>query len=311
MKKKIILLTLPALVLLSCTNNAFNNESSSNIDKSGNSSLEEISSSQDISFEGYIPSGYTLGWHDEFSTNKLSDDWDVMRGDGSDYGVYRWGNNEDQYYTDHNLFLKDGVLHIFAQKERTVTENHTYEVTSARIRTKGKVTMKYGYIEARIKLPAGTGLWPAFWLLPENNFRDAWWPSSGEIDIMEARGRVTNTFGATVHTGSVENRDIYFARDYRFSDSTIMEYHCYGMEWDEQSIKFYIDGTMFFEVKPSQYQNDNPLYTEYSSNAPFDQDFHILLNLAVGGNYDGGLSVDANFEEAEMLVDYVRIYHQN
>ena len=185
MKKKIILLSLPALVLSSCTGNSFNSETSSSLDNSGDSSLEEISSSQDTSFAGYAPSGYILGWHDEFSTTKLSDDWDVMHGDGSDYGVYRWGNNEDQYYTDHNLFLKDDVLHIFAQKERTVTENHTFEVTSARIRTKGKVTMKYGYIEARIKLPAGTGLWPAFWLLPENNFRDTWWPSSGEIDIME------------------------------------------------------------------------------------------------------------------------------
>ena len=179
MNKKFCLLTIPLLLLSSCqisvlsfgdsvTSDNRSEPISSEINSSDNpisSSLESLSNQssssekEDTSYKGYAPSGYELGWHDEFSNTRLSDDWEAMHGDGSDYGVYRWGNNEDQFYTEHNFYLKEDVLHIFAQKERTVTENHTYEVTSARLRTKGKVTMKYGYIEARIKLPAGTGLW--------------------------------------------------------------------------------------------------------------------------------------------------------
>lgn len=316
MKKSFPLIILTTLVLSSCSfadsKSSFDVTSEEIISSSTEPiSSETTSSSKPESFKGYAPEGYSVYWQDEFSGSKLGEHWEPMIGDGSNYGVYRWGNNEDQYYTEHNFYLKEDVLHIFAQKERIVTEEHTYEVTSARLRTKGKVTTTYGYIESRIKLPAGTGLWPAFWMLPEGNFQDMWWPTSGEIDIMEARGRIPDTYGATLHSGSSRNADVYYNKDYRFTDSDITEYHCYGVEWTKESFKFYIDGMMFHEVKPSQYQNGNPLYTEYSANAPFDQPFHLLLNLAVGGNYDNGKTVDENFVEAEMLVDYVRIYHQN
>lgn len=318
MKKSFILIILSSITLSSCSfeigkkSSNFDVTSEEPISSSNEPVSSEIISSSGLEeFKGYAPEGYSIYWQDEFSSSRLGSHWEAMHGDGSDYGVYRWGNNEDQFYTEHNFYLKDGALHIFAQKERMVTENHTYEVTSARLRTKGQVTTTYGYIESRIKLPAGTGLWPAFWMLPESNFQDMWWPTSGEIDIMEARGRLPDVYGATLHSGSTRNADVYYNKDYTFTDSDITEYHCYAVEWTVEGFKFMIDGYMFHEVKPSQYQNGNPLYTESSSNAPFDQPFHLLLNLAVGGNYDNGKTVGDDFVEAEMLVDYVRIYHKD
>ena len=275
------------------------------------SSVEEITSSEEPSyFKGYAPEGYVLAWHDEFSAQVLSDEWECMIGDGSNYGVYRWGNNEEQYYTDDNAYVDDDNLHIVAYKERRVTEQgDVYQYTSARLRTKGKVTTTYGYIEARIKLPVGTGLWPAFWMLPEGNFADRWWPTSGEIDIMEARGRLPGVASSTIHSGNANNQDVYQYRDYNFPEGEdISDYHCYGVEWTDKGFKFYVDGNFFFEVTPKTYQNNNPLYTESSASAPFDRPFHLLLNLAIGGNYDGGKSVSNDFREAEMLVDYVRIF---
>jgi hypothetical protein len=119
---------------------------------------------------------------------------------------------------------------------------------------------------------------------------------------MEARGRIVNQYGATIHTANINHQDVYKNKDYNFTDSDITSYHDYGVLWDESGFKFYIDGEMFFEVKSSTYQNNNPFYTDTSSNAPFDQPFHILLNLAVGGNYDNGRTVDSSFEEAEIGV---------
>ena len=317
MSKKVIIPILLALVLSSCQLNHISSKeqnSSSESIFSSESSLstneESIDTSSSQEEQAFIPEGYNLKWSDEFKGSTLSNNWEAMIGDGSNYGVYRWGNNEDQYYKEENAFVSGDNLHIVAVKDHVVTEDHTYTVSSARLRTKGKVSFTYGYFVSRIKLPAGTGLWPAFWMLPESNYQDRWWPDSGEIDIMEARGRLVNQYGATIHTANINHQDVYKNKDYNFTDSDITSYHDYGVLWDESGFKFYIDGEMFFEVKSSAYQNNNPFYTDTSSNAPFDQPFHILLNLAVGGNYDNGRTVDSSFEEAEMLVDYVRVYQK-
>ena len=173
----------------------------------------------------------------------------------------------------------------------------------------GKISTTYGYIEARIKLPAGTGLWPAFWMLPEQNFAGRGWPISGEIDIMEAKGRLPNKFGATTHSANSAGRDVYHFMDYYFpTGKDITGYHCYAVEWTLGRLKFYIDGLPFFTCNNSVFQNNNETYTSVSTGAPFDRSFHILLNLAIGGNYDENRSVDSSFEQAEMLVDFVRIY---
>ena len=321
MKNKYAFPILIALILSSCTTNPLpsqENDSSKDsipsIPSISDSATDSASMSESSSSEETIdvlPEGYTkLFWHDEFNGNSLSNDWEAMIGDGSNYNVYRWGNNELQYYKKENAYVHDDALHILALKERNVSGEDVYEYSSARLRTKGKVFTTYGYIVARIKLPVGTGMWPAFWMLPENHYQDRWWPDSGEIDIMEARGRLPDTYGATIHTANENHQDVYKFKDYTFTDSDISEYHTYGVLWNEQGFNFSIDGEFFFEVKPSTYQNNNPFYTDTSSVAPFDQPFHILLNLAIGGNYDGGRKPDDSFQEAEMLVDYVRIYQK-
>lgn len=327
MKKAITTFPLIALIITACSTNSslssFANVSSSS-SKEEPLSSEEIIKSSDIpissnneSSSSHVLDNYSLFWSDEFNGNALDTSvWEPQIGDGSNYNVYRWGNNEEQYYKSENATVSDGYLHITAKKEQTSFktdkgETRTYEYTSARLRTTGKITTTYGYIEARIKLPAGTGLWPAFWMLPEDNFAGKWWPTNGEIDIMEAKGRILSKYGATIHTGTSNGQDYYKFKEYTFlsTEGDITDFHNYGVEWTTAGFGFYIDGKMFFTVTPTQYQNSNGLYIS-SPTAPFDQPFHILLNLAIGGNYDGGRSPDDSFKEAEMLVDYVRIYHK-
>ena len=291
------------------------NSSQDSVDSSDVISEEVSSNEEDIDipgkFVGYAPDGYSLTFEDEFDQNNLSDNWEPMIGDGSDYGVYRWGNNEEQYYKKENAVVKNNALHIIAKREDTRAERDTYHFTSARLRTQGKVTTTYGYIEARIKLPAGNGLWPAFWMLPEKRFANKGWPTSGEIDIMEAKGRILNAYGSAVHDANTSGH-VYSSKDYKFDSSTdITDFHCYGLEWTEEYLRFFIDGYNFFSVSNVVYQRNNPTYTEVSASAPFDRDFHILLNLAIGGNYDGGITVSDDFESAEMVVDYVRIFKED
>ena len=261
---------------------------------------------------GFVPDGYSLFFEDEFNGDSLSkDNWEVMYGDGSLYNVYRWGNNEEQFYKEENIVVSDGALHIIAKKESTHTERKDFEYTSARIRSQGKVTTTFGYIESRIKLPLGTGMWPAFWMLPESNYQGRWWPVSGEIDIMEAKGRLPLEAAATVHTASPSGHAMR-GKTYNFKQNDdISNYHCYGVLWEEELLEFYIDGQCYFSCPSSSYQHGNTLYSDQSKSAPFDAPFHILLNLAVGGNYDGGRLPEDSFEQAEMAVDYVRIFHKN
>ena len=328
MKKLVVIPSLIVLLTCSCTITTLSSgqeqpssEEQTSISSEAQPSSEQsssslINSSETISSSSLLDN-YSLYWSDEFEGNSLNTSyWEPQIGDGTNYNVYRWGNNEQQYYKSENATVSDGHLHIVAKKERTIVhadENDViYEYTSARLRTTGKVTTTYGYIEARMKLPAGTGLWPAFWMLPEGNFDGKWWPTSGEIDIMEARGRILNKYGATIHTGTSNGQDYYKNRDYSFlsTEEDITGFHRYGCEWSTEGFAFYIDGYKFFEVTPYQYQGTNAAYA-VSSTAPFDRPFHILLNLAVGGNYDNNNVPEASFSQAEMLVDYVRIYHKN
>ena len=321
MKKRIIIPSLVALLTCSCTITSLSVSSNEDSSTSSASSQEPISSSgsqeESSSSIHALLDDYSLYWSDEFEGTSLGSSWEAQIGDGTNYSVYRWGNNEDQYYKKENASVSGGLLHIVAKKEETSyrtedNEVRTYHYTSARLRTTGRITTTYGYIESRIKLPAGTGLWPAFWMLPEENFEGKWWPTNGEIDIMEAKGRILNKYGATIHTGTSNGQDYYKNKDYTFlsTEGDITDFHNYGVEWSTAGFTFYIDGYAFFSVTPYQYQNSNGLYA-VSETAPFDRPFHILLNLAVGGNYDNGRVPEDNFSQAEMLVDYVRIYHKN
>jgi len=223
-------------------------------------------------------------WSDEFDTPGLPDanKW------GYDLGAGGWGNNELQYYTNRidNASVSGGTLKITAKTEAYLGSPYT----SARLLSRGKYSFKYGKIEARAKLPAGGGTWPAIWMLG-NNISTAGWPACGEIDIMEHVGNQLNKIYATLHHPghSGGNGD---GSTTIISNATT-EFHKYSMEWTATSIKFFVD--------------DVPFYTfGNTSSLPFNQNFFIILNVAMGGNFGG--AVDPAFVSAAMEIDYIRVY---
>ncbi len=251
----------------------------------------------------------TLVWSDEFEGDSLdTEKWgyqtginDVYHGKAS--STLRWGNNEQQYYTEDAVSVSGGCLEIKATREQK--EDCAY--TSGRILTRDLYYVTYGYIEARIKMPAITGLWPAFWMLPQPSDYSSTtniyggWSQSGEIDIMEAKGRLPYEMCGTLHYGRTQ----YTGSDYYMTDNlSIANWHTYAVDWREDHITWYVDGVEFFTMKSSEW------YTDASDNdaAPFDQPFYILLNLAVGGNFDNSNVPPEGFESASMYVDYVRVY---
>lgn len=230
---------------------------------------------------------WNLVWSDEFSGSRLnSSNWVCEIGTGSS----GWGNNELEYYTNRldNVRVEDGSLIIEAKKENYSGMGYT----SARIKTQGLKEFTYGKVEARIKLPKGQGIWPAFWMLG-SNISQVSWPKCGEIDIME---HVNNE--ATIH-GTIH----WFADQYAYyggesSSLDITQYHVYSIEWDANSIKWFIDGNPYWEANIKENING----TE-----EFHKPFFILLNLAVGGNWPGSPDSTTQFP-AKMYVDYVRVY---
>jgi len=235
-----------------------------------------------------------LVWSDEFDGNTLNQaNWSYQIGDGCDINLCGWGNNELQSYQQANAVVADGELSITAKLERAGNSNYT----SARIRSIDKVDFTYGRIEARIKLPSGGGLWPAFWMLSTDE-PYGFWPQSGEIDIMEWVGNQKEKVFGTLHFGqpSPDNRQTggtITSLDGDYGD----EYHVYAVEWEANEIRWYIDDFLFStktraDVIPERW--------------PFDHDYHLLLNMAIGGNFGG--SVDTRVFPATMKVDYVRLY---
>ena len=248
---------------------------------------------------------YVLTFNDEFDGATLDTDvWYCENGTGSDYGLTDWGNEEKQYYTSDNVEVSDGNLVITARKESRVTKDYT----SARINTKGKFSQTYGRFEARIKMPAVTGLWPAFWLLPESESDYGGWPKNGEIDIMEARGRVPTTTESTLHRADGNGGDIWTDTNKVANIESIKDWHVYAVEWNKTEIKFYVDETCISTMTSAQWNTSYYQSRGFSMSAPFDKDFYIILNLAVGGQYDGNIIPPDDFEEAYMFVDYVRVY---
>ncbi len=238
---------------------------------------------------------WKLTWADEFNYNGLPDSakW------GYDVGGKGWGNNELQYYTDadtNNAVVHNGVLHIIALKEKK--ENRDY--TSARLVTKNKGDWVNGKIEIKAKLPAGRGLWPAIWMLP-TDWEYGGWPKSGEIDIMEHVGFKKDSVYFSIHTeafnhviGTQKTKGIKI-------DNPYTSFRIYSIEWDRQKIDFLLDDSIVFS-----YSNSGNGHKEW----PFDKRFHLLLNIAVGGNWGGQQGVDNSIFPAAMLIDYVRVYQK-
>lgn len=243
------------------------------------------------------PEGWHLVWNDEFEGDSID-----LKNWGFDLGAGGWGNGEAEYYTSRseNARLEEGMLVIEARQEK-------YEdsyFTSARLKTQGLQEFQFGRIEARIKVPAGKGLWPAFWMLGNDFSRTTGigipWPFCGEIDIMEYIGREPDLIMGTVHgpgyAGAVGlgkwNRQTYNIAD---------EFHTYAIEWEAGQIKWFYDDVEYFSVVKSDIGDREWV---------FDKPFFIILNLAVGGQLPGPVGLDVKFP-VQMYVDYVRVFQKN
>ncbi len=271
-------------------------EVSSSTSDVASSSSEVTSSASDIascSSENSSSESPYL-WHDEFDGDEVnSDKWTFEIGTGAS----GWGNNEWEYYTDRkeNAYVKDGILHIRAQKE----DYEGQKYTSARMLTKGKFSFKYGTVEARIALPTGKGIWPAFWMLGEN-FDTVGWPACGEIDIIEAVNSENKIYG-TNHWANGSEYATYGNNTGNYRDQKyeldITQFHTYKFTWDEKYIRMFVDDFMYHEILIEGNEGD----TE-----EFHKPFFFLLNVAVAGNWPGFEVDDTQFPN-EMLVDYIRV----
>jgi beta-glucanase (GH16 family) len=246
--------------------------------------------------------GMTLVWSDEFDAAQLDPErWFFESGDGSQYGLTGWGNNELQWYEPDSAELNGGLLVITARDEAT----NLFNYTSARINTRDRFAFRYGRVEARIRLPGGQGLWPAFWLLPHDDAYGTW-AASGEIDIMEAvnlGANGNNDVHGTIHYGGESPNNTSTGIAYTVASSATDEFHVYAIEWDADEIRWYVDDVMY--AMQNAWSSTGGPYP-----APFDQQFYILLNVAVGGNFPGSPDASTVFP-VTMEVDYVRVYSGN
>ena len=245
-----------------------------------------------LSFTSMAQQCPTLVWSDEFDQATLNTaDWNYDTGAGG------YGNNELENYTNRpqNVSLSNGKLIITALAESYQTENYT----SGKIDTYGKQHFTYGRMEAKIKLPKTQGLWPAFWMMPEDSYYGSW-PQSGEIDIMEEKGSDPTTVYGTIHYGTDPGAGhLYKGGTHSGIDDLSDDFHIYAVEWKPDTISWYIDEINYYTVTK----------TDLGASAwPFDKDFFIILNLAVGGNFGGNPNGSTVFPQT-MEVDYVRVYN--
>lgn len=266
------------------------------------------------------PSNYTLVWQDEFNgPNGSSPDphkWTY------DLGGNGWGNRELESYTDRpeNARIENGNLVIIARKENFEGADHiAKEYTSARLKTQGLFAQAYGRFEARIKIPSGQGIWPAFWLLGQN-ISSAGWPRCGEIDIMENIGKEPGIVHGSLHgprsngTATDLTTSVNLVGNKDFS----ADFHVYAVEWEPSTMRFYVDTSLYGTFTPSsipELHGSDPGAASVPGDSPadragawvFDHPFFLVLNVAVGGDWPGPPDASVHFPQT-MLVDYVRVY---
>ena len=247
--------------------------------------------------------GYELYWHDEFDGDKLdTKTWSIE--------IHKpgWVNHELQEYviSDDNIFLRDGKLVIKAIK--SVDEHGITHYTSGRMNTNYAMTFTYGKVTVGAKVPKGKGLWPAAWMMPASMAEYGQWPLSGEIDIMEVVCHDTKTAYSTIHYGfpKAEQQGLLKLSDDEPDYSEA--FHEFSVEWDPGEIRFYIDGHHTGTARDWYTKNNGQVPAPYP--APFDKPFHVILNLAVGGDWPGSPNEATDFDNAEYLVDYVRVYQR-
>jgi beta-glucanase (GH16 family) len=238
---------------------------------------------------------YELVWNDEFNYTGSPDPekW------GNETGGSGWGNNEIQYYTGgSNAYVDGEKLIITARYEKAGGR----EVTSARIRTAKKGDWLYGKVEVKAKTPTGLGTWPAIWMLPTDWIYGGW-PASGEIDIMEHVGYDPDVLVMSIHTESYNHvKRTQKSKSVKHSGMT-NDFHVYAIEWLPDKIKFFYDGELQYLYNPGMLK-DSPSYKEW----PFDRRFHLLINLAYGGNWGGARGVNFDVLPVNYEIDYVRVY---
>lgn len=230
---------------------------------------------------------WQMVWQDEFDSGLDAAKWNY------DIGAGGWGNNELQTYTDSedNLIVRDGVLEITAHRNGNA-------FTSARINTKGLFKQAYGRFEARMKLPYGPGIWPAFWLLG-GNIDEVNWPQCGEIDIMELKGQEPNVIHGSVH-GPGYSAGAAVTKSYGWANNRFDKaFHIFAVEWGKDYIDYFVDDVLYQRITPDA----------VPGKWVYDHAFFIILNLAVGGDYVGFPTNETPFSQT-MYVDYVRVYRQ-
>lgn len=239
----------------------------------------------------FVPEGYNLVWSDEFDYDGEPDKekWAYSIGGNG------WGNGEIQKYTDNrdNSFVKDGVLSIIARNSNGMW-------TSARLKTQYKESWTYGYIEIRAKLPVGVGTWPALWLMPEFD-KYGGWPRSGEIDIMEHVGFDQDIIHTTIHSSDFNHKkNTQIGHSAKVSNVS-SKYHVYAVNWTEDYIEWFVDGKSFFRADKT---------ADTVEAWPFNHNFYLIMNIAIGGSWGGLEGIDKNLKQAVMNVDYVRVYQK-
>lgn len=244
--------------------------------------------------------GWNIVWQDEFDKDSL----DLTKW-SREIGGHGWGNNELQFYTDSdsNSYVENGNLILKAQvvPQGIGSSKGLRYYSSARLRTYGKGDWKYGRIEVKAKVASGQGIWPAIWMLP-TDWLFGGWPSSGEIDIMEHVGYDLGVVHGSVHTEAYNHKINTQRSSARKIANVDTEFHVYSIIWDKDKISFFIDDVQYFLFENDQQGN----YKTW----PFDQRFHLLINIAVGGDWPGNPDNSTNFPR-KMLVDYVRVYEKS
>ena len=305
--KRILSISAAAVMLASVLSGCSNAGNSSSSTESTTTSTNESTSSTESTSSApeEKPSieiaGYNLLWNDEFDGDKLNEEiWTrELREPG-------WTNNELQEYTasDDNIFVRDGKLVLKAIK--TEKDGKEY-YTSGKVNSQNKKDFTYGKVVVSAKVPEGQGLWPAIWMMPQDESFYGQWPKCGEIDIMEVLGNQVDTAYATIHYGephAEQQGKVVLTGGKTFAN----DFHEYSVEWEPGEIRYYIDGNLCLTV--------NDWFTAVKGEdekpypAPFNQPFFVQMNLAVGGNWPGNPDATTDFSKAEFEIDYVRVYQK-
>lgn len=260
--------------------------------------LISCQSKQSIAPTNTTPTEAVPIWSDEFNYTGLPDStkWSYDIGDGCP-NICGWGNNELEFYTQkeiQNARVENGHLIIEAHQEERAGKPYT----SARLVSRNKGDWKYGRIEVRAKLPTGLGTWPAIWMLP-TDWKYGGWPDSGEIDIMEHVGYAPDTVYGTVHTKAYNHMLGTQRTGMVYKPDAEAKFHIYSINWTAEKIDFILDGQQYHSF---------PNESKTSKEWPFDQAFHLIMNIAVGGNWGGKMGVAKDIWPQRMEVDYVRVY---